>query len=230
MGFRFRRSVKILPGIRLNFGKRGISTSIGVRGAHITYGATGTRTTVGLPGTGLSYTHLDKPHRQVPINPAAATIPQASAARGGLWMILITVAVISAIGRCTASGTPPQMPQPPARLQTSVPVAGNPQSAILDRAARGADQIRGAVANSQTLRFSRVTAMPNGSICYRFQLRNSRGVSYVRTAVMDGAVLRVSGGPNFDTLWNQGCAHDSDSHEITAPLKSPVFMPPPSPR
>jgi uncharacterized protein DUF4236 len=33
MGFRFHRSLKILPGIRLNFGKRGISTSIGVRGA-----------------------------------------------------------------------------------------------------------------------------------------------------------------------------------------------------
>src|ERR1700722_477483 len=30
MGFRFRRSIKLLPGIRLNFGKRGISTSISV--------------------------------------------------------------------------------------------------------------------------------------------------------------------------------------------------------
>ena len=36
--FRFRRSIKILPGIRLNVGKRGVSTSIGVRGAHITVG------------------------------------------------------------------------------------------------------------------------------------------------------------------------------------------------
>jgi hypothetical protein len=54
MGFRFRRSIKILPGIRLNFGKRRISTSIGVRGAHVTFGKSGTRTTVGLPGSGLS--------------------------------------------------------------------------------------------------------------------------------------------------------------------------------
>ena len=54
MGFRFHRSIKLLPGIRLNFGKRGISTSIGVRGAHVTFGKTGTRTTVGLPGSGLS--------------------------------------------------------------------------------------------------------------------------------------------------------------------------------
>jgi hypothetical protein len=31
MGFRFRRSIKILPGIRLNFGKRGVSTSCWMR-------------------------------------------------------------------------------------------------------------------------------------------------------------------------------------------------------
>jgi hypothetical protein len=64
MGFRFRRSIKILPGIRLNLGKRGISTSIGVCGAHVTFGKTGTRTTVGLPGSGISYTHLDKPSHE----------------------------------------------------------------------------------------------------------------------------------------------------------------------
>ena len=41
MGFRFRRTIKILPVIRLNVGKRGVSTSIGVRGAHVTVGRTG---------------------------------------------------------------------------------------------------------------------------------------------------------------------------------------------
>jgi hypothetical protein len=60
MGFRFRRSLHIPPGIRLNIGKRGVSTSIGVRGAHVTFGKTGTRTTVGLPGSGLSNTHLER--------------------------------------------------------------------------------------------------------------------------------------------------------------------------
>jgi hypothetical protein len=28
MGFRFRRSIKILPGIRLNFGKRGVNNAV----------------------------------------------------------------------------------------------------------------------------------------------------------------------------------------------------------
>jgi hypothetical protein len=62
MGFRFRRSLKLLPGIRINLGKRGASLSVGVRGAHTTFGRRGTRTTVGIPGTGLSYTALQRHH------------------------------------------------------------------------------------------------------------------------------------------------------------------------
>jgi hypothetical protein len=56
MGFRFRRSFRLLPGIRLNLSKSGISASLGIRGAHVTVGSRGTTTSVGLPGTGLSYT------------------------------------------------------------------------------------------------------------------------------------------------------------------------------
>gem|GEM_PF-5227109 len=58
--FRFRRTVKILPGIRLNLSRSGVSTSIGVRGAHVTLGHGKVRTTVGLPGSGLSYSHVEK--------------------------------------------------------------------------------------------------------------------------------------------------------------------------
>jgi Protein of unknown function (DUF4236) len=92
MGFRFRRSVKILPGVRLNFGKRGISTSIGVRGAHVTFGKTGTRTTVGLPGSGMSYTHLKKPHHEAPVEPPVLEepgIPEGRAWRGWVWILLV---------------------------------------------------------------------------------------------------------------------------------------------
>jgi len=56
VGFRFRRSIGIIPGVRLNFGRRGTSVSLGVRGAHMTVGPTGVRKTVGIPGTGMSYT------------------------------------------------------------------------------------------------------------------------------------------------------------------------------
>ncbi|NNM78624.1 DUF4236 domain-containing protein [Sphingomonas sp. ID1715] len=56
MGFRFRRSVKLLPGVRLNFSTRGVSTSIGGRGATMNISRRGVRSTLGIPGTGLSYT------------------------------------------------------------------------------------------------------------------------------------------------------------------------------
>src|SRR5260221_11135958 len=57
MGFlRFRKSFKIIPGVRLNLSGSGASVSLGPRGAHFTIGPHGTRTTVGLPGSGISWT------------------------------------------------------------------------------------------------------------------------------------------------------------------------------
>jgi Protein of unknown function (DUF4236) len=56
VGFRFRRSVRVLPGLRLNLSKSGASVSLGPRGLHYTIGPKGTRTTIGIPGTGLSWT------------------------------------------------------------------------------------------------------------------------------------------------------------------------------
>jgi hypothetical protein len=39
MGFRFRRSIRIAPGLRVNIGKRGISSmSLGKRGATLNVG------------------------------------------------------------------------------------------------------------------------------------------------------------------------------------------------
>jgi hypothetical protein len=61
MGFRFRRSVKILPGVRINLSGSGASVSLGARGFHYTIGPKGTRVTAGIPGTGLSWTDYS-PH------------------------------------------------------------------------------------------------------------------------------------------------------------------------
>lgn len=60
MGFRFRRSLRIAPGIRLNVGKRGItSTSLGGKGFTANLNRRGIRTTIGIPGTGVSYSSSD---------------------------------------------------------------------------------------------------------------------------------------------------------------------------
>jgi hypothetical protein len=57
VAWRFHKSIKILPGIRLNVGKKGISSlSVGPRGAKLNIGNKGTRLTTSIPGTGISHT------------------------------------------------------------------------------------------------------------------------------------------------------------------------------
>jgi hypothetical protein len=55
MGFRFQKRLSILPGIRINLSKGGVSTSLGPRGADVNIGRNGVTTNAGIPGTGLSY-------------------------------------------------------------------------------------------------------------------------------------------------------------------------------
>lgn len=61
MGFNFRKSFKIAPGIRVNVSKKGISSvSIGGKGASVSLGKKGARSTISAPGTGLSYSTQHK--------------------------------------------------------------------------------------------------------------------------------------------------------------------------
>ena len=56
MGLRFRKSITILPGVKLNLGKTGASISLGVKGLHANIHTSGKVTgTASLPGTGISY-------------------------------------------------------------------------------------------------------------------------------------------------------------------------------
>lgn len=56
MGLRFRKSVSLFPGVKLNFGTTGMSVSTGVPGFRKTFHTSGRVTTsVGIPGTGLYY-------------------------------------------------------------------------------------------------------------------------------------------------------------------------------
>lgn len=57
MGLRFRKSIKLGNGVKLNIGKKSVSMSVGGKGARYTVNSSGQRTkSVGIPGTGLSYT------------------------------------------------------------------------------------------------------------------------------------------------------------------------------
>lgn len=56
MGLRFRKSIKIAPGVRVNIGKKSVSVSVGGKGFRKTINSSGRVTTsIGVPGTGLSY-------------------------------------------------------------------------------------------------------------------------------------------------------------------------------
>lgn len=68
MAIRFRRSLRLAPGLRLNFSGSGVSVSAGIRGASVSFGSRGTFLNSGIPGTGLySRSRLDSP----PARPAS---------------------------------------------------------------------------------------------------------------------------------------------------------------
>lgn len=56
MGFKFRKRIKVAPGVTINISKSGVSSSIGKPGATVNIGKNGVKGTVGIPGTGASYT------------------------------------------------------------------------------------------------------------------------------------------------------------------------------
>ncbi len=65
MGLRYRRSMTLFPGVKLNFGKTGMSVSTGVPGFRKTYHQNGRVTTsMGIPGTGLYYVDTKNPKKE----------------------------------------------------------------------------------------------------------------------------------------------------------------------
>lgn len=53
MGIRFRKRIKILPGVNVSFSKSGISTTVGIKGASVNIGKNGVYGNAGIPGTGI---------------------------------------------------------------------------------------------------------------------------------------------------------------------------------
>lgn len=129
MGFRFRKTIRLLPGVRLNISKGGFSTSVGQPGATINIGKRGVRGTVGLPGSGLSYSDMivKRGQAQERVTPQAIghDAPDASSPgrRNVLIVTLVVVAVIVALlfaaGLMSARQSTPLAP--PVALPNSAP-------------------------------------------------------------------------------------------------------------
>jgi hypothetical protein len=98
MGLRFRKGVRLLPGVRLNITKHGInSLSIGGKGLTYNIGKKGTRGTIGKPGTGLSYSHYSNYEgKEVPeqIDRETGEITPARREGGLPWGLIALIALI----------------------------------------------------------------------------------------------------------------------------------------
>jgi len=71
MGLRFRRYIKLAPGVQLNVSGSGLSLRVGPRGASVNLGRRGTYANVGIPGTGVfARERLDSPRRVSRASPA----------------------------------------------------------------------------------------------------------------------------------------------------------------
>ncbi|MCJ7935703.1 MAG: DUF4236 domain-containing protein [Chryseobacterium sp.] len=68
MAWSYRKRIKVIPGVHLNFSKRGISTSIGVKGASINFSKSGTTVNTNILGFSNRYTLSSSPGSR----PAAA--------------------------------------------------------------------------------------------------------------------------------------------------------------
>ena len=112
MGWRFRKSVKLFPGVRLNISKGGISTTIGPRGASVNLGKRGTQATVGVPGTGVSYSTLLSGGGMGQPTMANQMGRSSTGKISGVGWAVVALLTLVAIGRCAPSTTDSNSPSP----------------------------------------------------------------------------------------------------------------------
>lgn len=87
MSLRFRRSIRLAPGIRVNLGLHGAGLSVGPRGLHVGVNRRGMYTSAGIPGTGIYAVHH--------IRSSAEQHPSvAGSATGFVAGVVITVIIV----------------------------------------------------------------------------------------------------------------------------------------
>jgi hypothetical protein len=106
MGFRYRSSIRLARGLRINLSKSGASLSVGGRGATLNLSKRGVRTTVGLPGTGISYSESapwhsgGRPRGEAlaePARPIEGPVQRATTT-GAVIALLLILLVLAAFG------------------------------------------------------------------------------------------------------------------------------------
>ncbi len=93
MSLRFRRSIRIAPGVRLNLGLHGAGLSVGPRGLHVGVNRRGMYTSAGIPGTGIYAVH----HIRGSASQHPAVAGNAAGFVAGILIALAIVALLLAI-------------------------------------------------------------------------------------------------------------------------------------
>ena len=96
MGLRFRKSIKLGGGAKLNIGKKSVGMSVGGKGARYSVNSSGRRTkSVGIPGTGLSYVSTSGGRKSS--NRSSHGRKASSTSKGGCLLVIIIFCAISVI-------------------------------------------------------------------------------------------------------------------------------------
>lgn len=89
---RFRKRIKVAPGVSLSIGKKSAGIRVGGRGYGISSNtSTGTRATVGIPGSGVSYS------KKLSSNPNAPDRDPEATATIITCLVVVAVVVILAV-------------------------------------------------------------------------------------------------------------------------------------
>lgn len=186
MGWRFRRSFRIAPGLRLNMGKSGFtSISVGGRGATLNVGKRGTTSTFSLPGTGLSYQHRHKTpsSAQPPTVPAGPVSGRTVAVRACAFAVVIVGGYL-ALRSLTPETSSPTVPMP---TSPTVPAASEPipsTNPVVSHA-RQVSTIRANVRASPSISGSVVRTFMLGQAVQVLQIENG----WTRVALPDGVQI-----------------------------------------
>ncbi|WP_439560712.1 DUF4236 domain-containing protein [Roseinatronobacter sp.] len=97
MAFRFRRTMKIAPGVRLNLTKKGVSARVGPRGAGVTVGTSGTTVSAGIPGSGLHVSEKIKRNPKQGQAQAITEVPHKEKQKLGFFGWLGVVIILSVL-------------------------------------------------------------------------------------------------------------------------------------
>jgi hypothetical protein len=89
MSLRFRRSIKLLPGVHVNLGLHGAGLSVGARGLHVGVNRRGVYSSAGIPGTGLYAVHHYRS--------SSGQHPRVAGDAGGGCLLLVMIAILVAM-------------------------------------------------------------------------------------------------------------------------------------